>query len=72
RSVLISILTSVLTAILILIFVITQANNPYTPIPSFFGVILAVPVILNIMFIYTAYVGRVLTKDRQAGVLQHN
>ena len=68
RSVLISSLASGLTAILVLVFVIVQANNPSTLIPSFFGVILAVPVILSVMFIYMAYVGRVLTKERQESI----
>jgi len=70
RSVLISI--AALGLIVVLVFVIMQANNPYTQIPSFFGVLLAVPVILNFMFIYAAYVGRVLVKERQAGVLQNS
>jgi hypothetical protein len=47
-----------------------QANNPNTPIPSFFGFMLAVPVIISSQFIYMAYVGRVLAKERQAESIQ--
>lgn len=67
-SVLLSILASGITTILVLVFVIVQGRNPYTPIPSFFGVILAVPVILSVMFIYMTFVGRMLTKERQESI----
>ncbi len=71
RSVLISIASSMLISILIFVFVAMQVSHPYTPIPSFFGLVLAIPIILNFMFIYTAYVGRVVVREKQSGI-DHN
>lgn len=72
RSVLIAILVSSLTTIVVLLFVTMQANNPNTPIPSFFGLILAVPVIISSQFIYMAYIGRVLVKEKQSEIIQNS
>jgi hypothetical protein len=68
RSVVLSFASSGLTVILFLIIAMMQGNNPHTAIPSFLWVVFAVPVILSGSFIYSAYIGRVLVKERQAGV----
>jgi hypothetical protein len=70
RSVAIAIATTALTIIVILIFVVVQVNNPSVSIPSFFGLMFAVPIIASAQFIYMAYIGRVLVKERQAEALQ--
>jgi hypothetical protein len=70
RSVLVAILMSGLTTIMVLLFATMQASNPNTPIPSFFGLMLAVPVIISSQFIYAAYVGRLLVKERQSESIQ--
>jgi hypothetical protein len=70
RSVVVAIAASSLTSIVVLILILVQANNPNTPIPSFFGLLLVVPVIISSQFIYMAYVGRVLVKERQAESIQ--
>ena len=68
-SVVVAFAASGATAIGFLIIAIMQGNHPNIPIPPFFGVLLAVPVIGSASFIYMAYVGRKLRKERQAGVL---
>ena len=72
RSVVIAFSASALTVILFLTIAIMQGNNPNTPIPLFFGVIFAVPVILSSSFVYTAYIGRVLVKERRDRIEQNN
>ena len=66
RSIAIAVAVTGLTVIVILISVVMQANNPGVPLPSLFGWMLAVPVIVSIQFIYMAYIGRILVKERES------
>ncbi|MFW9794529.1 MAG: hypothetical protein ACFFEE_09515 [Candidatus Thorarchaeota archaeon] len=70
RSVVISILMTGLTTMFLLIVFMMQSNYPSTPLPTAFGIILAVPIILNSLFIYAAYVGRSMVKERQSRIRQ--
>ena len=65
RSVVIAFAMSGITAILFLIVIIMQSNHPNTPLPPVFGVLLAVPVIVSVSFIYMAYVGRMIRKKER-------
>lgn len=70
RSVAIAVATTALTVIVILISVLMQSNHPSDPLPLFFGLMLAVPVIVSLQFIYMAYLGRILVKERESEALQ--
>jgi hypothetical protein len=70
RSVAIAVTVTALTSIVILISLQMQIDHPSTTLPSFFGWMLAVPVIVSVQFIYMAYLGRLLVKERESEVLQ--
>ena len=64
----ISVLVSMMTCIVVIIFLMMAVANPTTPIPFELLMMPGILVLIDILFIYSAFVGRSMRKERNTSL----